>query len=62
MSLTKTEQKIYKQVVLGHSNEEIATYFSISIQTVKNHISSILDKKRVESRAKLIANYYLNEE
>jgi NarL family two-component system response regulator LiaR len=43
-------------VVQGHSNQQIADALVISIATVKAHISNILSKLQVSSRAEAI-NY-----
>jgi two-component system, NarL family, response regulator LiaR len=53
--LTKREREVLNQVVQGHSNQQIAEALVISITTVKAHISSILSKLQVSSRAEAIA-------
>ena len=50
LPLSQREMEILQDVVLGMSNKEIAADLLISHQTVKNHISSILDKMNVEDR------------
>ncbi len=40
-------------VVAGYSNPDIAQRFSISLQTVKHHISSTFDKTGVSNRLEL---------
>jgi len=60
--MTKKEQQVYKQIIEGLSNKELALFFSISLSTVKNHVTSILKKKNRATRAKLIVAYYLYEE
>jgi DNA-binding CsgD family transcriptional regulator len=40
-------------VVAGYSNKEIAKYFKIGSDTVKNHLSHIFDKLGVSRRLDL---------
>jgi two-component system, NarL family, response regulator LiaR len=54
--LTVREQEVLNLVVQGHSNQQIADELVISIATVKAHISNILSKLQVSSRAEAI-NY-----
>jgi DNA-binding NarL/FixJ family response regulator len=51
--LTPRELDIVSAIVAGASNRTIATQFSISEQTVKNHLSSIFDKMGVSTRLEL---------
>jgi len=53
--LTEREREVLNLVVQGHSNQQIADAMVISIATVKAHISSILSKLQVSSRAEAIA-------
>ena len=39
----------------GFSNKEIARELGISISTVKNHVHSVLEKLRVQSRSQAVA-------
>jgi two-component system response regulator DevR len=48
--LTRREQQLVPLIGRGLSNKEIANHFSISEQTVKNHIHRILRKVGVEDR------------
>jgi len=48
--LSPREMEILRHVTHGLSNKEIAAELSISHQTVKNHMTSILDKLNVEDR------------
>jgi two-component system, NarL family, response regulator LiaR len=53
--LTEREMEVLHLVVQGHSNQQIATKMVITVATVKAHISSILSKLQVSSRAEAIA-------
>lgn len=53
--LTKREWEVLHLVVQGHSNQRIAETLVISITTVKAHISNILSKLQVSTRAEAIA-------
>ncbi|QPC83725.1 response regulator transcription factor [Phototrophicus methaneseepsis] len=50
--LTQREREVLTYMVEGLSNEEIAQELVLSASTVKNHVSSILAKLSVSSRAK----------
>jgi DNA-binding NarL/FixJ family response regulator len=54
--LTEAENRIATLVARGLSNKEIASELEISVRTVENHISHILDKKRFNNRVE-IARY-----
>lgn len=51
--LTKTEWKIIEQVEFGSSNKEIAKNLSLSEGTVRNYLSTILDKLELRDRTQL---------
>jgi NarL family two-component system response regulator LiaR len=53
--LTEREREVLNLVVQGHSNQQIADALVISVATVKAHMSSILSKLQVSSRAEAIA-------
>lgn len=53
--LTDREREVLDLVVQGHSNQQIAEALVITIATVKAHISNILSKLQVSSRAEAIA-------
>jgi len=54
--LTEAENRVATAVSRGLSNKEIATELEISVRTVENHISHILDKKGFSNRVE-IARY-----
>jgi NarL family two-component system response regulator LiaR len=53
--LTERELEVLNLVVQGNSNQQIADAMVISVATVKAHISRILSKLQVSSRAAAIA-------
>ena len=53
--LTEREREVLNLVVQGQSNQQIADALVISLATVKAHISSILSKLQVSSRAEASA-------
>jgi NarL family two-component system response regulator LiaR len=53
--LTEREREVLNLVVQGNSNQQIAEALVISIATVKAHISNILSKLQVSSRAEASA-------
>lgn len=48
--LTSREKEVLREIIRGASNEQIAASLFISVNTVKNHVSSILTKLRVQNR------------
>lgn len=48
--LTPREQEVLQKIVEGSNNEQIAAALSISVNTVKRHVSSILAKLGVQNR------------
>lgn len=58
--LTEAEDRVALAVSRGSSNKEIAAEFEISVRTVENHISHILDKKGFSNRVE-IARYVLEQ-
>jgi NarL family two-component system response regulator LiaR len=55
LELTEREMEVLNLVVQGQSNQQIAQALVISIATVKAHVSAILSKLQVSSRAEAIA-------
>lgn len=58
--LTDAENRVALAVSRGLSNKEIASELEISVRTVENHISHILDKKRFSNRVE-IARYVFQQ-
>ncbi|NLI90630.1 MAG: response regulator transcription factor [Peptococcaceae bacterium] len=48
--LTAREKKIYQMMRKGYTNKEIAKQLSISTNTARNHVSSIMRKLNISSR------------
>jgi DNA-binding NarL/FixJ family response regulator len=59
-ALTEAENRVAVAVSRGLSNKEIASELEISVRTVENHISHILDKKRFSNRVE-IARYVFEQ-
>jgi DNA-binding CsgD family transcriptional regulator len=53
--LTKREVQVLTLLVRGHTNAELAQRLFISAKTVDHHVSSILEKLEVHSRAEAVA-------
>lgn len=51
--LTNTERKVTKLIGMGYSNKEIAAELSLSEGTIRNYLSSILDKLELRDRTQL---------
>ena len=60
-ALTDAENRVAVAVSDGLSNKEIAAQLEISVRTVENHISHILDKKGFSNRVE-IARYVLKQD
>jgi DNA-binding NarL/FixJ family response regulator len=59
-ALTDAENRVAAAVSRGLSNKEIASHLEISVRTVENHISHILDKKGFSNRVE-IARYVFEQ-
>lgn len=59
--LTPKEDKVQELIIKGLSNAEIASTLSVSINTIKTHVSRILRKNGVKSRVQLISNQLKNK-
>ena len=57
MELTARENAVMRQVVLGHSNKQIALGLSIAEHTVKIHLHHVYSKLHVHSRMELLLHY-----
>lgn len=59
-SIVEKEQEIIEQVAKGLSNKEIASLLYLSEGTVRNYISTILEKLSLRDRTQLAIFYYTN--
>ncbi|MCH5653457.1 helix-turn-helix domain-containing protein [Pseudomonas syringae] len=55
MWVTMREQEVLGLLLQGCTNKEIARQLSISDYTVRDHVSSLLRKNQVRTRAELMA-------
>jgi len=55
VSLTTREWEVYRLVVAGKGNSEIAKELMVSVSTTKYHVSNILSKLGVKNRSEAIA-------
>jgi two-component system NarL family response regulator len=53
--ITPREKEILKLIAQGNANKEIGAVLGIAEDTVKRHVSSILDKLQVNDRAQATA-------
>lgn len=56
--LTKREKSVAASVARGLTNKEIAAEMEISVRTVENHVSHILEKTHFHNRVE-IARYVM---
>jgi DNA-binding NarL/FixJ family response regulator len=52
--LSVREREIAHLIASGYSNKDVARELCLAYSTVKNHVSGILDKLRLESRTQLV--------
>lgn len=57
-NLTRREKSVAASVARGMTNKEIAAEMAISVRTVENHVSHILEKKHFSNRVE-IARYVM---
>ncbi|MGE5702467.1 MAG: response regulator [Clostridia bacterium] len=62
--LTDREKEIVRLIVLGYSNKEVADKLLISVKTVENHKTNIMQKLEITTKRELIQfairNHYLD--
>lgn len=60
LPLTPAEEKVFWEVVQGHTNRQIGDRLFISPRTVQTHLSNILSKLTLDNRAQLVRYAYEN--
>jgi DNA-binding CsgD family transcriptional regulator len=60
VKLTPIEKKILECVVKGMTNQEIAASLNMSVKTVANYMSGLLDKLQCRNRTSLAVLYMAN--
>lgn len=60
--LSEKEAEIVDEVAAGYSNKEIAAHLFLSEGTVRNYLSTILEKLELRDRTQLAIFYYKNME
>jgi DNA-binding NarL/FixJ family response regulator len=58
LPLTPAEERVFWEVIQGLTNKQISEHLFISPRTVQTHLSSILNKLKLENRAQLIRFAY----
>lgn len=58
--ITEKEYEIIKKIADGHSNKEISELLFLSEGTIRNNISTILEKLELRDRTQLAVFYYKN--
>ncbi len=60
--LTNREKQVFDLLILNKSTTEIADALGISVKTVRNHVSNVMQKLGVKGRAQAIVELIrLNE-
>lgn len=59
IKLTKTEQLVHDESMLGYSVNEMSSIFDITDSQVKRHLCSIYKKRGVSNRTELMAKEIL---
>jgi DNA-binding NarL/FixJ family response regulator len=57
LGLTRREQQLVPLIAKGLTNKEIASHFSLSEQTVKNHLYRMKHKTGAEDRLDIVQLY-----
>lgn len=55
LRLTRREEEVLDQLAAGRSNAEIADRLSLSVNTIRNHVASVLTKLDARTRGEAVA-------
>lgn len=58
LPLTPAEERVFWEVMQGHTNKQISANLFISPRTVQSHLSNILSKLDLENRSQLVRYAY----
>jgi DNA-binding NarL/FixJ family response regulator len=58
LPLTPAEERVFWEVIQGHTNRQISDRLFISHRTVQTHLSNILNKLNLENRTQLVRFAY----
>ncbi|MEB0043717.1 MULTISPECIES: LuxR C-terminal-related transcriptional regulator [unclassified Pseudomonas] len=61
MRVTRRERDVLALLLCGKTNKQIAEALSISDYTARDHVSSLLKKNGVKTRAALMAQHMLKK-
>ncbi|CAA9513465.1 MAG: Two-component transcriptional response regulator, LuxR family, partial [uncultured Solirubrobacteraceae bacterium] len=56
--LTDRETEVLRLIAHGHSNAEIASQLTVSLETVKSHVAHILTKLDARDRTQAVIRAY----
>ena len=57
--LTATQARVLRHLVVGDSNKDIARALKSAPRTIEVHVANILAKLGAESRARLVASFWM---
>jgi len=57
--LTRAQASVFRHLIAGDSNKDIASALQSAPRTIEVHVADILAKLGVESRARLIATFWI---
>lgn len=57
-ALTARERELLAALATGRTNDQLATHFGVSINTIKFHLRNLYEKMEIGNRAQAVATYY----
>jgi DNA-binding NarL/FixJ family response regulator len=58
--LTRAQVSVFRHLIVGDSNKDIARALKCAPRTIEVHVAGVLGKLGVDSRARLIANFWMD--